>query len=167
MGAPTPRGTASAFRHGNNSTNIGSMGNVPLAAMLWAKNASFGRVMSFLGADLVAATVIYIHARYYGSRYALFLSALLYACMVTAGVTAHYIFAALQIMPTERPTLEDMVRFSIDYAFWLNFVFALVGGLLLVMHRRARQTSEARTAPVRAVRGRPRRESDAMPRAVR
>ena len=51
-------------------TFIGSMGNVPLAAMLWSKDASFAGVMSFLGADLVAATVIYIQAKYYGLRYA-------------------------------------------------------------------------------------------------
>src|SRR3546814_13807344 len=49
-------------------TFIGSMGNVPLAAMLWSKGNSFGGVMAFLGADLVAATVIWIHAKYYGWR---------------------------------------------------------------------------------------------------
>src|SRR3546814_14136667 len=59
-------------------TFIGSMGNVPLAAMLWSKGNSFGGVMAFLGADLVAATVIWIHAKYYGWRYALYTSALLY-----------------------------------------------------------------------------------------
>lgn len=47
-------------------TFIGSMGNVPLAAMLWSKDASFGGVMAFFGADLVAATVVYIHAKCYG-----------------------------------------------------------------------------------------------------
>mgnify|MGYP002623884818 FL=1 len=45
-------------------TFIGSMGNVPLAAMLWSKNSSFGGVMAFLGADLVAATVVWVHAKY-------------------------------------------------------------------------------------------------------
>jgi hypothetical protein len=76
-------------------TFIDSMGNVPLAAMLWTKNASLGGVMSFLGADLVAATVIYIHAKYYGWRYAAFVSPLLYVCMVTAGLTVHYLYAIL------------------------------------------------------------------------
>ncbi|HVS64654.1 MAG TPA: permease [Thermoanaerobaculia bacterium] len=47
-------------------TFIGSMGNIPLAAMLWSRGASFGGVMSFLGADLVAATVVWVHAKYYG-----------------------------------------------------------------------------------------------------
>jgi uncharacterized membrane protein YraQ (UPF0718 family) len=117
-------------------TFIGSMGNVPLAAMLWSKNASFGGVMAFLGADLVAATVIYIHAKYYGWRYAAYLSAVLYVSMVAAGITVHYIFAALGIIPSERPSLSEMVHFQIDYTFWLNVAFALVGAALLWLHFR-------------------------------
>lgn len=130
-------------------TFIGSMGNVPLAAMLWSKNASFGGVMAFLGADLVAATVIYIHAKYYGWRYAAYLSAVLYVCMVAAGITVHLLFSTLGMVPTERPRLEEMVRFEIDYTFWLNIVFALVGGLLLWVHWRARRESEAHTPHTR------------------
>jgi uncharacterized membrane protein YraQ (UPF0718 family) len=127
-------------------TFIGSMGNVPLAAMLWSKNASFGGVMAFLGADLVAATVIYIHAKYYGWRYAGYLSALLYVCMVAAGVTVHLLFAAVGILPTERPSLSEMVRFQIDYTFWLNLVFALIGAALLVLRWRSRKGGEAAAA---------------------
>lgn len=112
-------------------TFIGSMGNVPLAAMLWSKNASFGGVMAFLGADLVAATVIYLNVKYYGWRYAGYISGVLYLSMVAAGLTVHYAFAALGIMPTERPTLEEMVRFRIDYTFWLNVLFLAVGAALL------------------------------------
>lgn len=117
-------------------TFIGSMGNVPLAAMLWSKGAAFGGVMAFLGADLVAATVVYIHAKYYGWRYAGYLSGLLYVCMVAAGVTVHYLFAGLGIIPTVRPTLTEMVAFGIDYTFWLNVVFGLIGGTLLVLRAR-------------------------------
>lgn len=120
-------------------TFIGSMGNVPLAAMLWSNNASFGGVMSFLGADLVAATVIYLHAKYYGWKYAAYLSGLLYICMVAAGVTVHGIFAALEIVPSERPQLGEIVRFQIDYTFWLNVIFAIVGAALLYLHWQSRQ----------------------------
>lgn len=123
-------------------TFIGSMGNVPLAAMLWSKDASFGGVMAFLGADLVAATVVWIHARYYGWRYALYLSGLLYVCMVAAGITVHYLFAALGILPTERPSLQEMVAFEIDYTFWLNIVFVLVAGALLLLRGRDRPADE-------------------------
>lgn len=117
-------------------TFIGSMGNVPLAAMLWARGASFGGVMSFLGADLVAATVIWVHAKYYGWRYALFVSALLYACMVTAGISVHYLFALAGQIPTERPQLQEMVRFAFDYTFVLDLVFLGVAAALLWVKRR-------------------------------
>jgi len=112
------------------------MGNVPLAAMLWSKNASFGGVMSFLGADLVAATVIYIHAKYYGWKYAGYLSLLLYVCMVAAGITTHYLYALAGMLPTTRPSLGEMVRIEIDYTFWLNIAFVIIGVLLLYLHWR-------------------------------
>jgi uncharacterized protein len=114
-------------------TFIGSMGNVPLAAMLWSKNASFAGVMSFLGADLVAATVIYIQAKYYGWRYTAYTAGLLYVCMVAAGVTVHYLYALFGLLPTARPTLGEMVRFAIDYTFWLNVVFVALGIALLAL----------------------------------
>ena len=117
-------------------TFIGSMGNIPLAAMLWSREASFGGVMAFLGADLVAATVIYVHVKYYGWRYAAYLSGLLYVAMVAAGVTVHYVFAAIGILPQERPGLREMVAFQLDYTFWLNLVFVGVAGVLLAVRRR-------------------------------
>lgn len=118
-------------------TFIGSMGNVPLAALLWSKNASFGGVMSFLGADLVAATVVYLHAKYYGWRYAAYLSGLLYVAMVAAGVSVHYLFAAVGAIPTARPALQEMVAFEIDYTFWLNVAFLVVGAALVWVHARS------------------------------
>lgn len=120
-------------------TFIGSMGNVPLAAMLWSKNSSFGGVMAFLGADLVAATVVWVHAKYYGWKYAGYLSVLLYFCMVAAGVTTHYIFAVFGILPEQRPSLSEMVAFKIDYTFWLNLVFLILGAILLSLHYRNRE----------------------------
>lgn len=117
-------------------TFIGSMGNVPLAAMLWSRDASFGGVVAFLGADLVAATVIWVHAKYYGWRYALYLSGLLYICMVAAGVTIHYLFALLGLVPTERPSLQEMVRFGIDYTFFLNIGFLAAAAALIWLYYR-------------------------------
>lgn len=115
-------------------TFIGSMGNVPLAAMLWSKEASFGGVMAFLGADLVAATVLWLQRKYYGWRYTLYLAGLLYLCMVLAGITVHYLFAAAGALPTARSSLQEMVRFQVDYTFWLNLVFLAAGGVLLYLH---------------------------------
>ncbi len=123
-------------------TFIGSMGNVPLAALLWSKSAAFGGVMTFLGADLVAATVIYLHAKYYGWRYALVLSGLLYVCMVVAGLTVHALFALLGQIPTARPALSEQVHFAIDYTFWLNIVFLVIGAALLTLHLRGPKHEE-------------------------
>ena len=112
-------------------TFIGSMGNIPLTAMLWSRGVSFGGVMAFLGADLVAATVVWVHAKYYGWRYALVLSALLYVSMVAAGVTVHYLYALFGAIPTERPALNEMVAFGIDHTLFLNSAFAMLAGALL------------------------------------
>ncbi len=68
-------------------------------------------------------TTVRIHAKYYGWRYALYLSGLLHACMVAAGVTVNNLFAALGQIPERRPSLEEMVGFEIDHTFYLNLVF--------------------------------------------
>jgi uncharacterized membrane protein YraQ (UPF0718 family) len=115
-------------------TFIGSMGNVPLAAMLWSKGAAFGGIMSFLGADLVAASVIWVHAKYYGWRYALYLSAVLYAAMVLAGVTVHYLFGLIAQIPDERPGRSEMISFEVDYTLFLNLAFGAIAIIMVVLH---------------------------------
>ncbi|WP_289792061.1 permease [Chlorogloeopsis sp. ULAP01] len=113
---------------------IDSMGSIPIAALLWSKNASFDGVMSFLGADLVAATAIYLQVKYYGWKYAAYLSGLLYVCIVAAAITVHEIFALCGALPVERATLTQVYKFHIDYTFWLNMIFAVFGGVLLWLH---------------------------------
>lgn len=124
-------------------TFIGSMGNVPLAAMLWSKGVSFGGMMSFLGADLVAATVVWVHVKYYGWRYAFYLSVLLYISMVLAGVATHYLFAAAGQIPAARPELNEMVRFAVDHTLFMNIAFGVVAVALvwLWMSTERHQTS--------------------------
>lgn len=125
-------------------TFIGSMGNVPLAAMLWSKQVSLGGVMAFLGADLVAATVVWIHVKYYGWRYAGLLSIVMYVCMVAAGVTVHYLYALTGLTPTERPSLQEMVRFAVDHTFFLNLAFGALAGWLLYLNFSGGRGTEAR-----------------------
>lgn len=134
-------------------TFVGSLGNIPLAAILWSKNASFGGVMSFLGADLVAATVIYLNAKYYGWAFTAYLSGLLYVSMVAAGVTVHWIFAAFGAIPSVRPeSLAEMMSFGVDtHTFWLNVVFIPIAAILLYVRWRAlRQQSRSQAAPAKA-----------------
>src|SRR3546814_6086431 len=104
--------------------------------MLGSEGISCGGVLAFPRADLVAATLIWIHAKYYGWRCALYTSALLYLCMGGAGVTVHYLFALFGCIPTARSSLQEMVRFAIDYTFWLNLAFLGIGALLLWIHFR-------------------------------
>ena len=66
-----------------------------------------------------------------GWKYAAYMSLLLYVCMVAAGVTVHLLFSLLGIVPETRPTLHEMVRFKLDYTFWLNVLFVGIGGWLL------------------------------------
>jgi uncharacterized membrane protein YraQ (UPF0718 family) len=117
---------------------VGSLGNIPLAAILWSKNASFAGVMAFLGADLVAATVIYLNARYYGWRFTLRMSVLLYLCMVAAGITVHYLFAVFNAIPTARPeSLQNMLSFDTQsHTFYLNIIFGIIGAVLLFIRWR-------------------------------
>ena len=122
-------------------TFVGSLGNVPLAAVVWTKNMSVAGVLSFLGADLVAATVVYLHAKYYGWRFALALSGVLYLAMVAAAVAVHYVFVAFGAVPQARPAkVMEMMSFDVQtHTFWLNVVSAVLNLILLGIVWRARQ----------------------------
>ena len=127
-------------------TFVGSLGNVPLAAILWSKSASFAGVMAFLGADLIAATVIYLNAKYYGWKFALWVSGMLYFCMVAAGVTVHYLYAAFNAIPEARPeSLQQMMSFGVwTHTFWLNIAFGIIGIVLLVTVWRTKRAMQAK-----------------------
>jgi hypothetical protein len=56
--------------------------------------------------------------------------------MAAAGITVHYLFAVFGAVPTERPSLQDMVRFGIDYTFFLNLAFLALAAVLLWLHFR-------------------------------
>jgi uncharacterized membrane protein YraQ (UPF0718 family) len=123
---------------------VGSLGNIPLAAILWSKSASFAGVMAFLGADLVAATVIYLNAKYYGWKFTLYMSLLLYVCMVAAGITVHYLFAMFNAIPTARPeSLQNMLSFDTNsHTFYLNIIFGIIGIILLIVRWRFIETAK-------------------------
>jgi uncharacterized protein len=79
-----------------------SVGNVPLAGVLWNGGLSFGGVMAFIFADLIILPILNIYRRYYGRRMALFLLVSLYGAMVMAGLIVGYLFEWLGLVPTER-----------------------------------------------------------------
>src|ERR1700761_1791907 len=109
-----------------------SVGNVPLAAVLWQHGLSFGGVIAFLFGDLIILPIVNIHRKYYGWRAALILLALFYAAMASAALAVEWIFLALHLTPNAhaaRMTMELGFRF--DHTAVLHIVFLAMGGVLL------------------------------------
>jgi YHS domain-containing protein/uncharacterized membrane protein YraQ (UPF0718 family) len=112
-----------------------SIGNVPLAAALWKGGISFGGVVSFIFADLVAAPLVLIYRRYYGGALTLRLVGLFWAVMAGAGLVVEAIFSAAGLVPTIRPTRIVATSFSWNYTSILNIVFLVVFGYLYWLYR--------------------------------
>jgi uncharacterized membrane protein YraQ (UPF0718 family) len=108
-----------------------SIGNVPLAAVLWNGGISFGGVISFIYADLLIIPILDIYRRYYGMRMTLILSSVLYVAMVAAGLMVDLAFRALGLVPTSRHAKVVEASVTLNYTSVLNGVFLLVAGLLL------------------------------------
>jgi uncharacterized protein len=108
-----------------------SIGNVPLAAVLWNGGISFGGVLSFIFADLIIIPILDIYRRYYGKRMAIFLLVSFYATMAAAGLVVEFLFQGLGIVPTERNAKVEMAAVSWNYTTYLNIVFLLLAAALV------------------------------------
>ncbi len=99
-----------------------SVGNVPLAAVLWSGGISFGGVLAFLFADLIVIPILLIYRKYYGGRYTLRIAALMFITMVIAALIVDGIFSALGLIPTgPRPTRADIFsQVQLNYKLVLN-----------------------------------------------
>ncbi|MGD0065625.1 MAG: permease [Streptosporangiaceae bacterium] len=108
-----------------------SIGNVPLAVVLWKGGISFGGVVAFIFADLLIAPILNIYRKYYGTRMALFLLGTFYVTMVLAGYAVELIFGGLGLIPSPtRASIPDQ-GVSWDYTTWLNIVFLVLAGALI------------------------------------
>ncbi|PHQ28756.1 permease [Leeuwenhoekiella nanhaiensis] len=115
-------------------TFIGSMGNIPLAALLFGKGVSFAGVMAFIFSDLVVFPILRINAKYYGWKMSLFILFLLFSALVGASLILHYSFDVFSILPdSSQVTIQDSEYFKIDYTFYLNLVFLAISGYLLYL----------------------------------
>jgi uncharacterized membrane protein YraQ (UPF0718 family) len=114
-----------------------SIGNVPLAAVLWNGGISFGGVVSFIFADLLIIPILIIYRKYYGRRMAVFLFGTFYAAMVTAGYVIELVFGAAGLIPSERNADVEMAHISWNYTTILNIVFLLLAAALLVRFYRS------------------------------
>jgi uncharacterized membrane protein YraQ (UPF0718 family) len=108
-----------------------SIGNVPLAAVLWNGGISFGGVLAFIFADLIILPILDIYRRYYGWKMTGFLLATFYATMVTAGLIVEFLFQGLGIERTARNAKVEMAHVSWNYTTYLNIVFLLAAAALL------------------------------------
>ncbi|HEY8284686.1 MAG TPA: permease [Chloroflexota bacterium] len=109
-----------------------SVGNVPLAAVLWRGGISFGGVVSFIFADLIVLPVLDIYRRYYGGRVALYILGTFYITMAAAGYVVELVFGALGLIPTNRAVRVITEGPSWNYTSGLNLVFLVVAAALVV-----------------------------------
>jgi uncharacterized protein len=112
-----------------------SIGNVPMAAALWHGGISFGGVISFIFADLIALPLVLIYRKYYGRRLALRLFLSFYAVMAAAGLMVEGIFFVAGAIPESRPETIVETSFQWNYTTFLNIVFLAVFGYLYWLHR--------------------------------
>ncbi len=108
-----------------------SVGNVPLAVVLWNGGISFGGVIAFIFADLIVLPIIRIYKKYYGTKMAVFLFFSFYTAMVVAGYIVEGLFAILRITPTERGLTVPELHLSWNYTSILNILFLLVAVALV------------------------------------
>jgi len=114
-----------------------SIGNVPLAAILWVSGISFGGVLAFLYADLIVLPLLDVYRRYYGLKMALYIGAVFYVTMVTAAVVMDLIFTSIHLVPMPNTQLRsELTLFSFNYTFVLNIVFAAITAWLWWQNRR-------------------------------
>jgi uncharacterized membrane protein YraQ (UPF0718 family)/YHS domain-containing protein len=116
-----------------------SVGNVPLAAVLWSGGISFAGVLAFLFADLIVLPILMIYRKYYGTRFTVRITALMFITMVIAALIVDGIFSALGLIPTgPRPTRADIFSsIAVNYKLALNVLgLGIFAGLFWLTARR-------------------------------
>ena len=108
-----------------------SVGNVPLAAVLWRGGISFGGVVSFIFADLIVLPILDIYRRYYGGRMALYILVTFYVTMAAAGYIVEVLFGALGIIPASHAVDVISQGPTWNYTSVLNVVFVLLAAVLV------------------------------------
>lgn len=108
-----------------------SIGNVPLAAVLWNGGISFGGVVSFIFADLIIIPLLFIYKKYYGAKMAWFLFGTFYATMAAAGYIIEFVFSPLGLIPKTRHASVTAAAVSWNYTTVLNIIFLVLAAALL------------------------------------
>jgi uncharacterized membrane protein YraQ (UPF0718 family) len=108
-----------------------SIGNVPLAAVLWNGGISFGGVVSFIFADLIIIPILIIYRKYYGTRMMLTLLGIFYATMVAGGYIIEFLFGGLGLIPAARAARVGDSGVQWNYTTVLNIIFLVVAAALV------------------------------------
>lgn len=120
-------------------TFIGSMGNIPLAAILFGSGVSFAGIMAFIFSDLVVFPMLRISAQYFGMKMALYILFVFLVALVTTALLLHTGFELLGLLPdpsrAKTSNTEPGERFAIDYTFWLNLVFVTITAAFVWLRR--------------------------------
>ncbi|MEV6294748.1 permease [Streptomyces sp. NPDC051896] len=114
------------------ATFVCSIGNVPLAVVLWKGGISFGGVIAFIYADLLILPILNIYRKYYGARMAAFLLGTFFAAMAVAGYVVEFAFGGLGLIPDQADAKIPEEGVSWNYTTWLNIAFLLLAAALLV-----------------------------------
>lgn len=126
-------------------TFIGSMGNIPLAAVLFGQGVTFAAVMAFIFSDLVVLPVLRINAKYYGWKMALYILILMLIAIIVSALVMHYILAFLGLLPdfSTAVPLGDREFFKLNYQSILNGIFLMINlGLFWLWHRSNKESHD-------------------------
>lgn len=120
-----------------------SIGNIPLASLLWSNGISFGGVISFIYADLIIIPLILIYRKYYGVKTAFYITAIMFASMVIAGITVDLLFGAFGLIPEVRPqNVIAHASFQWNYTTWLDFAAIALSARFALIHFKKRTRHE-------------------------
>ncbi len=109
-----------------------SIGNVPLAAVLWNGGISFGGVMAFIFADLIIIPILVIYRKYYGTAMMFLILGVFYVTMVIAGYVVEFLFGGLGLIPQERAAKVTDTGVTWNYTTVLNIIFLTLAAALLI-----------------------------------
>jgi uncharacterized membrane protein YraQ (UPF0718 family)/YHS domain-containing protein len=112
-----------------------SVGNVPLAAVLWAGGISFSGVIAFIYADLIVIPILLIYRKYYGLPTAALISGIMFAAIVLASLAVDGLFDIAGLIPGERPDIESITERGVtwNYTTFLNIIFLAVAAVLVAL----------------------------------
>jgi YHS domain-containing protein len=112
-----------------------SIGNIPLAAVLWSGGISFGGVIAFVFADLIILPILNAYRKYYGARFAALLTGLMFGAMVVAALVVDGLFSLVGIVPAHRPSIQSIAERPVtwNYTSVLDLIFGVVFVALIAL----------------------------------